>query len=546
VRVSSIDLTLQVTRTGPPESEVRPLEWRAHDGWFVYIENAGGGRVWAFDGERSLLLFCYDKAMGLYSAETAPFPVPEPVLARLPEEVKQTIKPAELAARERLLELELQLATAKATLPATHPQVRELEQKLSAEQKQNPDLYDAVFWDLAQQKRKALATQRAELLRTGYGEDHPRSKMVQQRFDAVSALISRGLIPSGKAEPIPKPKAEDSKENVVLSPAEIQALQLEAVSSGKSISEIITKHLGYLPKSVQVIDPTKLPAAPSPADPTKELSADSQKRRETQERLLEVELKAIELRRTFLPGSARMNDIESHLAEMEKQQPGLHDSAFWKLVEGKRDLLVAERDRLKAIYLDSSPRVSELQAMINSLGELLAQRPVDLAALPPPNAQPFVSAPYLRAAAYLQALGQKAACEKMKQAAEANREGRQVIVLCRMLFTKKDDEKFRRPELGSPGFLGGTRPADWPLEPIAEVKGVPFLIVRDYSLRGKTESAAAYLKYCMEQCSWNDFRFAQVPPGQMRESLDELIKSTAWKQPLDEEERLFLARQIEE
>jgi hypothetical protein len=186
-----------------------------------------------------------------------------------------------------------------------------------------------------------------------------------------------------------------------------------------------------------------------------------------------------------------------------------------------------------------------LQDSIDTLGELLAQRPVDLAALPADFEQ-FASAPFLRAATYLQAIGQKAACETMMRLTEGKRDTLQVIILCRMLFTKKGDAEFRPPRLGGPLYPGGTTGADWPLEPIAEVKGVPFLIVRGYELFGRGESAKAYLQYCMEQCAWNDFRFAHVPPGQMRESLDELIKSTAWKQPLSEEERKFLAQQIEE
>jgi len=52
VQVSSDDRTVEVGSYGTSD---KPSAWRAQDGWFVLVEN--DRRVWAYDGDRDLLLF---------------------------------------------------------------------------------------------------------------------------------------------------------------------------------------------------------------------------------------------------------------------------------------------------------------------------------------------------------------------------------------------------------------------------------------------------------------------------------------------------------
>src|SRR5438128_2274316 len=81
--------------------------------------------------------------------------------------------------------------------------------------------------------------------------------------------------------------------------------------------------------------------------------------------------------------------------------------------------------------------------------------------------------PYIRAAADLQAISPTKACDTLLSIAREDEQGRRVFILCRMLFAKRKGGVFPRPFLGGTRFMGGTDYADWPLEPIELVDGVP-------------------------------------------------------------------------
>lgn len=116
--------------------------------------------------------------------------------------------------------------------------------------------------------------------------------------------------------------------------------------------------------------------------------------------------------------------------------------------------------------------------------------------------------------------------------------------LCRMLFKKVEGGSFRAPFLGEAIFLGGTSQADWPLSPIEIVDGIPFLVVKGYTLKGRPESKSAYLEYCLEKCAWNDLRFKKVTFEEKRVALDKLISSERLRGKLSEIEERFLKSQI--
>jgi hypothetical protein len=153
-------------------------------------------------------------------------------------------------------------------------------------------------------------------------------------------------------------------------------------------------------------------------------------------------------------------------------------------------------------------------------------------------------APYIDAAAMLQASGKDKASATLLKLAKDREHDDQVIVLCRMLFVPKAKGEFRRPLIGAAHFLGGTDYADWPLEPIEWVDGVPFVITQGYSLRGKAEPAEVYLKYCIENCAWNGVQFKPKSDQEMRKALDKLLASPKWKAQLDDAEKAFLSSQV--
>ena len=80
----------------------------------------------------------------------------------------------------------------------------------------------------------------------------------------------------------------------------------------------------------------------------------------------------------------------------------------------------------------------------------------DLASLPDLRQGEYKVGPYITAAARLQGLGRDSACRILLQAAQTNRESKQIMVLCRMLFTQRSASEFRRPRMGAGHFLGAT------------------------------------------------------------------------------------------
>ena len=116
-----------------------------------------------------------------------------------------------------------------------------------------------------------------------------------------------------------------------------------------------------------------------------------------------------------------------------------------------------------------------------------------------PDEDDYKVDPYLRAAQSLQAMGEEKACKLLADlAVKQTRSETRTVTLCRMLFKAKSGGAFRRPLLGGPCFLaGGADANDWPLEPITIVDGVPFRVVRGYTLAGRAESSASYLVYCL-------------------------------------------------
>ena len=167
----------------------------------------------------------------------------------------------------------------------------------------------------------------------------------------------------------------------------------------------------------------------------------------------------------------------------------------------------------------------------------------DVAALPDISGGQFKAIPYIRAASHLQEMGRVRACHALKWATMRYSQSQQLIVLCRMLFTKRGNSEFEGPLPGAARFLGGTDSKDWPLQPIELVDGIPFAIVDGYPDR--PESSHSYLYDCMLHCDWSKNRFREPTMQQERASLAGLITSPKWKRPLEAREREYLSAQIE-
>jgi hypothetical protein len=174
---------------------------------------------------------------------------------------------------------------------------------------------------------------------------------------------------------------------------------------------------------------------------------------------------------------------------------------------------------------------------------------ISLRDLPPVNfewrGQSYRVDPYISAAVKLQALGKNKAIHILRIAAlDPEQAETSIVVLCRMLFISKDEDDFRAPMLGGPHFLGGSRHADWPNSPIEIVDGVPFVIVRGYTLYGYAEPPTAYLEYCIKECDWSRFEFKARSQAAKSKAVQTLLESPKWRRAIEDTEKEYLSSQI--
>ena len=189
---------------------------------------------------------------------------------------------------------------------------------------------------------------------------------------------------------------------------------------------------------------------------------------------------------------------------------------------------------------------SFLKSMKSTLGgiEKDESSEVSLKDLPDFQSDAFKVDPYLRAAAALQGMDKDKATETLLALAREEKDGKRVIVLCRMLFTSKAGGEFRRPALGAAAFLGGTTYADWPLEPIELVDGVPFLITRGYALEGSQNYPRGTSDTVCRSAHGEASAFKPKARGRKRRPWRSCWLRRKWKSGLEAEEKEFLSAQI--
>lgn len=151
----------------------------------------------------------------------------------------------------------------------------------------------------------------------------------------------------------------------------------------------------------------------------------------------------------------------------------------------------------------------------------------------------------IRACELAQLVGQEKAFERLLSYAKKDRDNALgVAVLCRVLYARKGSAEFRAAMLGRPSLLGGTDSVNWPLEPIELVDGVPFLIIRGYSLRGHAETGESYLRYCHSKCEWSNRPITEKSQEELERACNKLIRSAKWRENLDDRDDAFLRSQV--
>jgi hypothetical protein len=151
----------------------------------------------------------------------------------------------------------------------------------------------------------------------------------------------------------------------------------------------------------------------------------------------------------------------------------------------------------------------------------------------------FKVAPYARAAKLLQEMGKEKACKQLTKLAQDDDEDGEVVILCRLLFSKKGNNELPRFPFGCPSYMGATTDVDWPNSPVELVDNVPFFIVSSYCGSGPPPHAFSllYLNYYIENCEWSKTRYGRADEKTIDRAFKKLLASKKWRRPLTDDER---------
>lgn len=150
------------------------------------------------------------------------------------------------------------------------------------------------------------------------------------------------------------------------------------------------------------------------------------------------------------------------------------------------------------------------------------------------DAGAFRADPYILAAMELQSLGREKALVRLHAMAQRKELDAPVWYLCRMLFAARPGSQFKGRGIGNHLYPDNTMDADWPLEPIELVDGVPFLLPVALFFTGEWPPVDLYVKYCEASCDWSSYRFSLKSERQKRDALSKLLMSPRWKIALPE------------
>jgi hypothetical protein len=153
---------------------------------------------------------------------------------------------------------------------------------------------------------------------------------------------------------------------------------------------------------------------------------------------------------------------------------------------------------------------------------------------------------FIKAAADLQALGEDGAIKFLSSLAPTRLELVTETILCNMLFEPPPRSNSRGPRFTAAKYMGETNEAQWPLEPIELVDGVPFLVVKAGSWTGglSEDAAALTVQWFVDNWRWRAMKYVSKTQAEKESALTKLKASMKWVRPLADDEWRFLADQV--
>lgn len=152
---------------------------------------------------------------------------------------------------------------------------------------------------------------------------------------------------------------------------------------------------------------------------------------------------------------------------------------------------------------------------------------------------------YLEAANYLQRLGEEKATEWLIQ--EQKKEywpAVRVHVLCRMLYTSKNDKPFRSARIGGRFFIADSTFKDWPNEPITLIKDIPFVVTIGHVIGGHPEDFSKYLSELKKASTWRTEPIKMKSGWEVLDAFCVLLANKKFKRILTPGELVFLLNQV--
>ena len=135
------------------------------------------------------------------------------------------------------------------------------------------------------------------------------------------------------------------------------------------------------------------------------------------------------------------------------------------------------------------------------------------------------------------AIGEARAVEQLKRLGDASGSDllfesdmrEQIGWLCRLIFVPTRSRPNRAPLFGGLSLPWNTmKSADWPFYPLAESKGIFFVLSRGYMLAGVPEDPRHYLDYCQANGRFRSKALKIPTAAQSAEALRALVASQAW------------------
>lgn len=150
----------------------------------------------------------------------------------------------------------------------------------------------------------------------------------------------------------------------------------------------------------------------------------------------------------------------------------------------------------------------------------------------------FNSATLARAANHYISLGEARAIKELKlleedivvSASRRFQRNERIGWVCRIIFQGPKDLPLRPPAYGGLSLPRLTMPLDrWPLYPVAESKGVHFVLSEGYTLAGVAERASDYVDYCSTKGAFRTTKLKVPSREDALHAFDALENSQRWK-----------------